>query len=139
MVSTLSCQTPTQSPRSLSMPEMSPHKVKVGFSKPVHAARAKIGPPSPNHSALTAKPGSHHVHVTLWVTPPTSPVLLFLLTYVSAQCKVCHQKCTIGFKGLINCTLTYMNMHILIYTCIDILYQGYSSVRTPANKGSPST
>ena len=42
------------------------------FSKPVHAARARIGPPGPNHGALTAKPSSHHVHVTLRVTPPIS-------------------------------------------------------------------
>ena len=26
-----------------------------------------------NHGALTAKLSSHHMHVTLWVTPPTSP------------------------------------------------------------------
>ena len=43
------------------------------FSKPVHAARAGIGPPGPNHGTLTAKPSSHRVHDTLRMTPPTSP------------------------------------------------------------------
>ena len=31
------------------------------------------GPPSANHGLFNAKPSSHHVHVTLQVTPPTSP------------------------------------------------------------------
>ena len=39
--------------------------MRVAFSKPVHAASARIGPHSPNHGTLTAKPSSHHVHVTL--------------------------------------------------------------------------
>ena len=66
------------------------------FSKPVHVARARIGPPGPNHGTLTPKPSSYHVHVNLRVTPPTHPCPTF-----SAQCAVwCNQKCTIGFKGL---------------------------------------
>ena len=56
-----------------------PYKVRVAFSKPAHAARARIGPHGPNYGALTGKPRSHHVHVTLQVTPPTSPVPPFLL------------------------------------------------------------
>ena len=40
-------------------------QVRVAFSKPVHAARARVGPPGPNHGAETAKPSSHHVHVTM--------------------------------------------------------------------------
>ena len=44
-----------------------PYKVRVVFSKPVHA---RSGPPGLN---FTAKPSSHHVHVTLRVTTPTSP------------------------------------------------------------------
>ena len=27
----------------------------------------------PSHYSFIAKPSSHHMHVTLWVTPPTSP------------------------------------------------------------------
>ena len=46
--------------------------MRVAFSMPIHAARARIGPHGPNHGTLIAKPSNHHVHVTLWVTPPTS-------------------------------------------------------------------
>ena len=49
------------------------------LSKPVHAARARIGP-DPNHGTFAAKPSSHHVHVTLRVTAPTSLCPTFLLT-----------------------------------------------------------
>ena len=63
---------------TLSLPEMSPYKDRVAFSKPVHAARAGIGPPSPNHSTLTAKPSSHHVHINLPHPHPSVPP--FLLT-----------------------------------------------------------
>ena len=52
-------------PKQPSLPE-SPYKVRVVFSKPVHAARARIGPHCPNHGAFyTAKPSSHHVHITV--------------------------------------------------------------------------
>ena len=43
------------------------------MTKTVHAARARVGPHGPNHGTLTAKPSSHHVHVTLWVALSTSP------------------------------------------------------------------
>ena len=72
MVSTLSCHTPAQGPSSLPCQKWTPYKVRVAFSKPVHAARARIGPHGPNHGTLTAKPSSHHVLVTVWVTPPMS-------------------------------------------------------------------
>ena len=38
----------------------------------VHALRARGGQPGPNHDSFAAKPSSHHVHVTLRVTVPTS-------------------------------------------------------------------
>ena len=49
-----------------------PHyKVRVMFSKSIHAARARITPPSNNQVPFTAKPSSCYVH-TPWMTPPTS-------------------------------------------------------------------
>ena len=42
-------------------------RVRVAFSKPVHAARARGGPHGANHGP---KPSSCHVHSTMWVTPP---------------------------------------------------------------------
>ena len=62
-----------QSPTSLPSQRLPPYKVRVVFSKHVHALRARGGQPGPNHDSFTAKPSSHHVHVTLRVTPPTSP------------------------------------------------------------------
>ena len=51
----------------------------VVFSKLVHAVRARGGPPGSNHGPFTAKPSSHHVHVTLsctaLLTLPSSSVL----------------------------------------------------------------
>ena len=41
------------------------YKVRVAFSKAVHAARARAGPPGTNHGTFIAKPSGHHVHVTL--------------------------------------------------------------------------
>lgn len=41
------------------------------FSKSIHAARARITPPSNNQVPFTAKPSSCYVH-TPWMTPPTS-------------------------------------------------------------------
>ena len=51
----------------------SPYKVRVVFSKPDYAARARIGHLGANCGPFTAKPSSYHVHRTLWVTPPISP------------------------------------------------------------------
>ena len=59
-------------PKQLSLPETL-YKVRVVFCKPVHAVRVRGGPHNLNHDSFTAKPSSHHVHVTLEVTPPTSP------------------------------------------------------------------
>ena len=53
---------------------MNPLQCDSTISKPVHAARARIAPPSPNHGPFTAKPSSHRVHSTLWVTQPPLPV-----------------------------------------------------------------
>ena len=60
-------------------PVMNPQKVRVVFSKPAHLAKVKIGPPGANHGPFTAKPSNCHVHSTMRVTPPTSPVPPFLL------------------------------------------------------------
>ena len=113
IVSPLGCHTSAQCPSSLPCQKLSPYKLRVVFSKPVYAARERIGPRSPNHSGLTGKPRSLYVHVTLRVTPPTSPYSTYSAdaepahqcaeTIFPAQCAVCcNQKCTIGFKGLIN-------------------------------------
>ena len=48
-----------------------PYKVRVAFSKPAHAARARIGPHGPNHGALRE-------------------------TIFSAQCTVCVTKRQLG-------------------------------------------
>ena len=61
-----------ESPFSINMPLSEINRLRVVFCKPVHALRARGGPPSPNHDPFTAKPSSHHVHVTVRVTPPTS-------------------------------------------------------------------
>ena len=42
-----------------------PYNMRVVFSKPVYAVRARGGLPSPNHGLFAAKPSSHHVQVTL--------------------------------------------------------------------------
>ena len=85
ILSTLGCHTPTL------------YKVRVAFSKPVHAARARIGPPSRIYGTLAAKPSSYHVRVTLQATPPTSPCptlstqhfhMQHTETIISAQCAV---------------------------------------------------
>ena len=73
IVSTIGCHTPAQRPSSLSGQKPALCKVRVEFSKPVHAVRAWGGPPGTNHGLFKAKPSSHHVHSTLPVTPPTSP------------------------------------------------------------------
>ena len=80
---------------------MNPYKLRIVFSMPVIAAGARIGPPGPNHGALTAKPSNHHVHVTLLVTPPTqnhvcSAQGLYFLHSVQYDVT---KKCTVGFKG----------------------------------------
>ena len=72
IVSTLGCHTLTQSPSSLPCQKSTPYKVRVVFCKPVYAVRARSGPPHPNHDSFTSKSSTYHVHVTLWVTPPTS-------------------------------------------------------------------
>ena len=61
------------SPFSINMPLSEINPLRVVFCKPVHAVRARGGPPGTNHGPFTAKPSCHHVYVTLWVTPPTSP------------------------------------------------------------------
>ena len=72
MVSTIGCHTQAQSPSSLPCQKSTPYMVRVVLSQPVHVVRLRDGPSGPNHGPSTAKPSSHHVHVTLWVTPPTS-------------------------------------------------------------------
>ena len=100
IVSTIGCHTPTQGPYSLSCQKPALCKVRVMFSKPVHAVRAGGGPPGTNHGLFKAKPSSYHVHSTLPVTPahlPLSHPFCWHRTSVqrlfSAQCAVwCNQK-----------------------------------------------
>ena len=85
-------------PKQPSLQEINPYKMRVVFCKPVHALRVKSGPPGPTHDSFTAKPGSHHVHVTLWVMPPpflcptlsadAEPMHKCAVTIFSAQCAV---------------------------------------------------
>ena len=69
MVSTLGCHASTQSPSSLPSQKPTPYKMRLVFCKLVHAVRVRSALPGLNHDSFTAKPSSHHVHVT----PPTSP------------------------------------------------------------------
>ena len=46
---------------------------KLCKSEPIHAARARVGPPSANYGLFRTKPSSCHVHSTLQLTLPTSP------------------------------------------------------------------
>ena len=84
IVSIFGCQIPAQNPSSLLCQKPIPYKVRVAFSKPIHAARARISPPGPNYGTFTAKHSSHHVYVTLHVTlslpHPSPPLPHFLLT-----------------------------------------------------------
>ena len=70
---TIGCHTPAPRPSSLSCQKAALCKVRVVFSKPVHAVRVWRGPPGTNHGLFKAKPSSHHVHSTLRMIPPTSP------------------------------------------------------------------
>ena len=89
IVSILCYHTPAQRPSNFSCQKPTPYKVRVVFSKPVHAVRARGGSPSTNHDPFTAKPSSYHVHATLQVTPPPPPIPPFLLTQnPNAQCAV---------------------------------------------------
>ena len=78
LVSTISWLLPAQSPRSLPCQ-----------AKPVHAAKARITPPSSNHAwpFFTAKPSSYYVLSTLWMTPPNSPC-----PTLSADAEPAHQR-----------------------------------------------
>ena len=80
IVSTINCYTPAQNPSSLSCQKPALCKVRAVFSKPVHAVSAWAGSLGTNHDLFKAKPSSHHVHSTLWMTPPTSPCPTLLLT-----------------------------------------------------------
>ena len=64
--------TSAQSPNSLSCQKPTPYKVRVVFSKPVHAVRARGGLPGLNHGPIKAKPSSHNVHSVLQMTTPTA-------------------------------------------------------------------
>ena len=110
MVSTIGCHTPAQSPNNLPCQKPVLCKVKIVFSKPVHAVRVGGGQPGTNCGPFKVKLSSHYVHVTLWVTPPTflchtlstdtEPARKRTETIFSAQCAVSNQKCTRGFNGL---------------------------------------
>ena len=147
IVSTIGCHTPAQRPSSHSCQKPAHCKVRVVFSKPVHAVRAWGGPPGTNHGLFKAKPSSHHVHSTLPVTLPTSPCPTLSAdaeparkhaeTIFSAQCAVwCNQKCTIGFNGFHNVSLAEISHETLWriantcrIVCFDCLLCGRVSVR----------
>ena len=76
----LGCHTPAQIPSSLPCHKSTPYKVRVFFvSLSMQSGREVAHPvptmavsqpsvgmsPSPSHDSFTAKPSSHHVHVTL--------------------------------------------------------------------------
>ena len=89
-------------PSSFLCQKSTPYKERVVFYKPVHALRGRDGPPGPNHDSFTAKPCSHHVHVTLQATSRTSPCPTFSADPEPAHKRVktifsvrCNQKCTI--------------------------------------------
>ena len=63
-------------------------RVRVAFSKPVHAARARGGPPGANHGP---KPSSCHVHSTMWVTPHLS------LFHPFCWCRTCASMQRLSF------------------------------------------
>ena len=73
IVNTSGCHTPAQSSDIHPCQKSTSYKVRVEFSNPIHTVRVRSGPPIPNNDRFIAKPSSHHVHVSLWVTPPTSP------------------------------------------------------------------
>ena len=76
MASNLGWQTPVLDLSSfLCQTAESPYKVRAAFPKPVHAARARVGPSVASHGPFAAKLSSCHVHSNLWVTPLTSPCL----------------------------------------------------------------
>ena len=87
IVNTNGCYTPAQTRSSFPCQKPTLYKARVVFSKPVHAVGARGGPPGPNYGpSVAAKPSSHHMHSTLWVTPPTSSP--FCSRRTSAQCDV---------------------------------------------------
>ena len=50
--------------------EWTPYRMRLAFTKPVHASTARIGPPCANHGPFATKASRCHVDSTLWVTPP---------------------------------------------------------------------
>ena len=78
--------------------------VRVAFSKPSHAARARIRPPGANHDPFTLKPSSYHVHSTLRVTPPTS------LSHLFCWCRTCVPACR-GYLFCIVRSMTVSKVH----------------------------
>ena len=50
---------PTQTPSSLPCQKLIPLQGESRFSKPVHAAKVRIGPPGTNHGLFIAKPSSY--------------------------------------------------------------------------------
>ena len=88
ILSTIGCHVPAQSPSSLPSQKQTPHKVRVVFSKPVHAVRVRGGTPSPTMTLL--QPSLVATMCTApcgWPYPPP-PVPPFLVTqnsHASAQ------------------------------------------------------
>ena len=89
-------------PKQPSLPENNPCKVRLVFSKPVHAVRARGGPRGLDHGPFKASlaanmctaPVGDPTHPFCWQRKPTQE------TIFSAQCAVwCNQKCTTGFNG----------------------------------------
>ena len=103
-----------------SLPEMNPQKVRVAFSKPTHATRARMSLPGANVYS------SCHVHCTLRMTPPASPVPSFLLMHnlnagvhrlsflYSAHSMTLSKEYYRVLKGLINGDLsTHKKQHLM--------------------------
>ena len=100
IVSTIGCHTPTQSPSRPSCQKLAFRKVRVVFSKPVHAVRAEGCPPSANHGLFKAKPSSYHVPAPCG--PPVPPFLLTQNQHTSAQrlSFLCSAQCDVTKSAL---------------------------------------
>ena len=116
IVSTFGCQIPAQNPSSLLCQKPIPYKVRVAFSKPVHAAmkgknwptRCPLWhfysqaqqPPCACHSACHPLP-IPSISTLTTRSADAEPMHNHTETIFTAQCAVwCNQKCTAGFKGL---------------------------------------
>ena len=87
VVSILCWQTTCSESKQPYLPELKPYKVRVAISNSVHAARARVVPPSANHGPSLAA-----TICTTLVTPPTS-----LLPTLSADAEAAHKRTRLSF------------------------------------------